>query len=97
MAGIHRDGDKRVCGATTVASGQSTVYLDTKLIAVEGDKNSHGNGGLIANEGATVFIDNKKIIVHPASANKDDLCDSEGPPHCEPATAEGSGSGSIGS
>ena len=97
MSKIHRDGDSRVCGATTKVIGQSTVYLDGKLVAVEGDPNTHGNGGLIANDDTTVFINNKKIIIHLASANKDDLCDSDGPPHCEPATSEGSETGYTGS
>ena len=48
MPSVHRDGDGRICGATTIVSGNSTVYANNKLVAVNGDPNSHGGGGLIA-------------------------------------------------
>lgn len=91
MPGAHTHGMTRICGATTVVIGQSHVYVNGKLWAVEGDPNTHGNGALIAS-GSTVFINGKKVIVHaPDTASADNRCPPEGPPHCEPATAQGSG------
>jgi hypothetical protein len=64
----------RVCGATTVVVGQSTVFVNSKLWAVLNDPNSHGDGQLI-NTGTTVFIEGKPVIVHsPDPAMPDDLC-----------------------
>ena len=46
------------------------------LWAVDGDKNSHGNGALKASTGdsspQTVFINNKPVIVGVTDAEKDD-------------------------
>jgi hypothetical protein len=85
----HRHGDARVCGATTVVTGQSNTYVDGKLWAVEGDPNTDGGGGLIASQSAT-FIEGKRVIVHaPDSAAPDMLCPIA-PVHCLPATAQGS-------
>ena len=58
------------------------------LWAVEGDNNSHEAGGLIADNPQTVFIENIPVIEHGDPANPDGLCPT--PPHCNPATAEGS-------
>lgn len=92
MSAIHRNGDARSCGAATVVSGQSTTFVDSKLWAVAGDKNSHGNGALIPS-GTTVFVEGKLIIVHsPDSAMPDDLCQLSGGEHCTPRTAQGSSS-----
>lgn len=91
MPAAHRDGDPRVCGASTVVQGQSTVFVNGQLWAVNGDPNTHGAGGLI-NSGTTVFINGIPVIVHAAdSAAPDNLCPILGPPHCAPATAGGSG------
>lgn len=91
MPPAHLNGDLRVCGAVTVVSGQSTVFVNGQLWAVEGDPNSHGGGALIPS-GSTVLIEGKPVIVHaPDSAAADALCPIVGPPHCAPATAEGSG------
>ena len=37
MPAIHRHGDARVCGATTIVSGQSTVRANGELVSVDGD------------------------------------------------------------
>ena len=80
----HRHGDARVCGATTVVTGQSTVTINGQLWAVEGDPNTHLEGGLIAS-GSTVTINGKKVIVNqPDQA----VADTIGfPPHDNPMTA----------
>ncbi len=63
MPGAHRHGDARFCGATTVATGQSTLIINDKVAAVEGDKNTHGNGDLIASYGdGSIIIENQKLI-----------------------------------
>jgi uncharacterized Zn-binding protein involved in type VI secretion len=88
MPKVHRDGDARVCGAVTVVEGQSSVYVNGKLWAVEGDPNSHNEGRLIAS-GSSVYINGKKVIVH---APDDATADLAGHPPATTKTAEGSGS-----
>lgn len=91
MPAAHLHGDTRICGATTIVTGQSTVYVNGKLWAVDGDANSHGGGQLQAS-GSTVIINGKPVIVNaPDSASPDGLCPIPGGPHCAPATASGSG------
>jgi len=90
MAPVHRNGDPRVCGASTVVVNQTTTYSEGQLWAVEGDPNSHGEGGLIPS-GSTVYIEGKLIIVHaPDAASPDLLCPPFNGLHCAPATAGGS-------
>jgi hypothetical protein len=45
MPGAHRDGDSRFCGASTIVTGQSTVFVNGILWAVIGDKDTHCNEG----------------------------------------------------
>ena len=59
----HRDGDARVCGASTVVTGQSTVFVNGKLWAVDNDPNSHG-GGELAPVDAGVYVEGKPVVVH---------------------------------
>jgi uncharacterized Zn-binding protein involved in type VI secretion len=80
----------RECGATTVVVGQSTVTVNGQLWAVQGDPNTHEEGGLIPS-GSTVTINGIPVIVHaPDNADPDLLCPIFGGPHCLPATASGS-------
>ena len=44
MARVHRHGDARSCGATTVVSINTNVFANEKLIAVHGNFNTHGSG-----------------------------------------------------
>lgn len=90
MPGVHRNGDNRACGATTVVTGQSTVFVEGKLFSVQGDPNTHGSGGLIAS-GSTVRINNLPIIVLGDSANPDNLCIPLGGAHCAPSATSASG------
>lgn len=64
MPGAHRHDDDRFCGATTKVIGQSTVRVNGKLWAVEGDIDTHCDmGALQAVYGATnVHIEGKKVI-----------------------------------
>lgn len=92
MFKVHRNGDSRTCGASTVVVGQSTVFVNGVLWAVKGDVNSHGSGGLINTSGSTVTIEGKHVIVHgPDDAAPDNLCPISGGEHCNPRTATGSG------
>lgn len=86
---IHRHGDARACGATTVVSGQSTVFANDQLISVNGDPNSHGGGALSAGSN-NVFINSLAVVNHsPDGAAADALCPTP-PIHCAPVTASGS-------
>jgi len=89
MAGIHRNGDSRLCGATTIVSGNSTVFANGKLISVNGDPNSHG-GGNLTNSGTTVFVEGINIIINGDSAGADSLCPTAGGSHCAPNASSAS-------
>ena len=82
MAYSHRQTDARVCGATTIASGQDFVTIDGQLWAVDGDPNTDGGGGLIPSQ-SFVTIGGKAVILAGDSAAPDLLCPI--PPHCDPA------------
>ena len=89
MPAAHRHGDLRSCGATTIVTGQSTVYIEGKLISVQGDKNTHGEGALIA-EKSDILIGGIPIIVVGDTASQDSLCPISGGNHCAPAASTGS-------
>lgn len=94
--GAHRNGDERTCGASTVVVNQTTVFVNNRLWAVEGDPNSHGDGALVPVTGDTVYIEGILVIVHgPDNAFPDDLCLPVGGNHCAPFTAQGSGDTQI--
>jgi uncharacterized Zn-binding protein involved in type VI secretion len=84
---VHRHGDGRICGHTTVVTGQSTVYANNKLIAVNGDPNT-GGGGAIAAGSKNVYINNKLISNDGDGASPDGACPIA--PHCSPSTSGGS-------
>ena len=84
----HRNSDTRNCGATTVVEGQDFVFVDSKLWAVKGDPNSHGDGQLI-NSQSYVLINGIPVILVGDSAQPDDLCLPIGPPHCDPLASSG--------
>ena len=88
MPDAHRNADARACGAATIVSGQSSVYVNGRLWAVQGDENTHGAGGLIPS-GHTVKINGKKVIVNRADKADMDLLGHVG---SVDETAGGSGS-----
>lgn len=92
---IHREGDSRICGATTVSVGQGGYYVNGQKAAVDGDPDSHGSGQLIAacNE---VYINGKKVVIVTNSAQMDDLCIPIGAPHCNPLATTGVNNFQIG-
>ena len=87
---VHRNGDSRSCGASTVVTGQGNVFVNNKLASVQGDPNTHGGGALGAtvNDG-TVFINNKKVVLLGSSAAPDALCPVS-PVHCNPKSSSAS-------
>ena len=82
---VHRNTDSRSCGASTIVTGQSSVFVNNLLASVQGDPNTHGGGALGAtvNDGS-VFINNRKVVLKGSSASPDTLCPFAGPPHCDP-------------
>lgn len=92
MVAIHRHGDARACGATTIVSGQSTVYSNGKLVSIHGNLNSHGGGALVAGS-KNVFIKGIAVVNHtPDSA----AADGAGHPPSSTQTAEGSPNVNVG-
>jgi cation diffusion facilitator CzcD-associated flavoprotein CzcO len=92
---IHRDTDSRACGATTVVSGQGTVFANGLLVSVDADPNSHGAGALTAacNQ---VFVNGKMVVIVGNSAAADSLCPPLGGAHCAPSSTGGSGNVFVG-
>ena len=96
MPPIHRNGDARNCGATTIVAGQGTVFANGKLVSVNGDPNSHGAGGLIAGCN-NVYAGGILVVNHtPDGAAPDGSCPSAGGNHCAPETAQGSPNVNVG-
>lgn len=88
-APIHRNTDSRICGASTVVVGNSTVFANSLLVSVNNDPNTHTNGNLIA-ACRNVYVENKMVVNHtPDMAQADKKCPA-GAPHCNPMTAQGS-------
>lgn len=83
MAYCHRATDARSCGATTLVTGQTFLTVDGKLWAVNGDKNTHGNGDLITTHN-WLTINGKGVIVVGDHASSDGLCAPLGGNHCDP-------------
>ena len=85
---IHRHSDPRVCGATTVVTGNTSVFANDLLVSVNGDPNSHSAGALVA--GCNHLYVHSALVVNntPDGSAADALCPI--PPHCAPITAGGS-------
>lgn len=80
----HRIGDARSCGAATEEAGNDFVTVDGQLWAVDGDPDSHGDGGLNASID-WIEINGKAIIIAGDGAGADDLCPIAGGEHCSPS------------
>ena len=92
---IHRDGDSRACGATTVAT-QTTVKAGGENVAVSGDPNSHGGGAINASGTKNVFIGGVLVSNVGDPAGADSLCIPLGGAHCGPSTTSGLASVQVG-
>ena len=88
---VHRNGDSRACGASTIVSGQSNVFVNNKLGSVKGDPNSHGGGKVTAsNNDGTVFINGIPVVLLGSSSTPDSLCPIPGGSHCAPKATSAS-------
>lgn len=88
MASVHRDGDSRACGASTIASNPN-VYVNSKLASVDGNPNSHGGGALGA-ANPNVYIGGILVVIKGNGAAPDGLCPIPGGSHCAPSATGGS-------
>jgi len=96
MTAIHRNTDSRVCGATTTATGQGSVYANGLLVSVNGDPNTHGSGALNASTNE-VYAEGIMVVEVGDTAAADNLCPVPGGSHCAPSSSSGSGSVYVGS
>ena len=72
MPGAHRDTDKRKCDAATEVVGNSTVFVNNLLWAVEDDVCDHGGGRLKPVTGPPIiYVENKFIICAPGDTTKE--------------------------
>ena len=90
MPAIHRHTDARACAATTIVSGQGTVYANSLLVSVNGDVNSHGAGALVAGSD-NVFAGGKAVV-----NNTPDLAATDSLDHTNTQTAAGSSNVNVG-
>lgn len=88
MANPHREGDFRVCGATTIAS-QSFVKINGQPWAVIGDLCTHGAGGISGPCSSLVRINGFQAALLGDNAYPDSLCNIHNPVHCNPYTVSG--------
>jgi len=87
MPGAHRDADSRFCSALTIVQGQTTVFVNNLLWAVENDPNTHGDGQLQAFYGAkNIYVENKLIICAVGDKALPDNFGHPGPP-TDPSTS----------
>lgn len=96
MTAIHRNTDSRSCGASTVVTGNGSVFANNLLVSVNGDPNSHGGGSLSASTNQ-IFAENLMVVEVGDSASPDALCIPLGGAHCGPSSASGSTNVFVGS
>jgi len=87
---VHRQGDSRTCGATTVTQ-ISNVRVNNRNISTDGDPNTHGGGALKASETVgRVRAGGIPVILNGDGADADKLCPPLGGAHCAPSAASAS-------
>ena len=85
---VHRQGDSRICGATTVAQ-QNTVRANNRWVSIDADPNTHVGGPLRATDTVgKVRVENRPVILNGDPAGPDSLCPI--PPHCGPNASSAS-------
>lgn len=85
---VHRQGDSRSCGATTVTRSNK-VRANGRLVSIEGDPNTHRGGALRASETVgKVRVNGIPVILLNDNAAPDARC--PGPGHCNPKAASAS-------
>lgn len=82
----------RFCGALTQVTGQSSVFMNNVLAAVEGDTDTHNDGGdLVAQYGpGNIFIEGKRMIVAMGDMALPDSVGTLLHPFCPTGPAQGS-------
>ena len=86
MTEVHRNGDSRSCGASTVSGQGKNVFANGKLVSINGILNKQVVAAASVNQ---VFIGGTMIVDKGDSASADSLCPS-GPSHCSPNATGGS-------
>lgn len=92
MRGVHRIGDARICGATTIPAGSAAarkVLINGQVVSLSGDINTDG-GGTLAASTTRVFVNGINVVLSGDPSGPDALCPNPGGPHCAPAAAQGS-------
>ena len=81
---VHRQGDTRSCGATTITR-VTDVRVNGRPISVDNDPNTHGGGNLKASVTVGhVRANSIPGIINGDSASSDNLCPEPGGAHCAP-------------
>ena len=87
---IHRQGDSRICGASTVTR-INNVRVNNRPISIQGDTNTHGGGALKATlTVGKVRAGQIPVILQSDPASADSLCPTVGGPHCGPDASSAS-------
>ena len=87
---VHRQGDSRSCGASTVTR-IANVRVNGRPISVDGVTNTHGGGSLKASETVgKVRAGSIPIILNGDNASADALCPPLGGAHCAPNASSAS-------
>tara|TARA_B100001057_G_C22435568_1_gene789145 strand:+ start:117 stop:416 length:300 start_codon:yes stop_codon:yes gene_type:complete len=87
---VHRLGDSRSCGATTVTR-VTNVRVNNRPISVDRDTNTHGAGHLNASETVgKVRANSIPVILISDTASPDNLCPIPGGNHCSPNASSAS-------
>jgi uncharacterized Zn-binding protein involved in type VI secretion len=92
MKPVHRLGDLRACGASTIPAGNAIdrrVLINGRVVSLMGDVNTDGGGALTATA-IKVFVNGRNVVLLGDPAAADSLCPSVGGAHCAPAAAQGS-------
>ena len=87
---VHRQGDSRTCGASTVTR-VTNVRVNNRPISVDRDTNTHGAGQLRASETVgKVRANSIAVILNGDNASADNLCPIPGGNHCSPNASSAS-------
>ena len=87
---VHRQGDSRSCGASTVTR-VTNVRVNGRPISVDKDTNTHGAGQLNASVTVgKVRANSIAVIINGDTAQPDNLCPIPGGAHCAPNASSAS-------
>ena len=87
---VHRQGDSRSCGASTVTR-VTNVRVNGRPISVDKDTNTHGAGQLNASVTVgKVRANSIAVVLNGDTAQPDNLCPIPGGAHCSPNASSAS-------